>query len=355
MRFVKIVEPDDGDTFEKRVKNTFNSLLKENKDKHIVTLEIFVNSAHAEAFNDEYDCIQEAIKTVFKSKIPASSVLYTPICNGSEFTIHYQMYDNDEVIEYKTLLTHHYVTAKNKNGIALYSGGIAFNEDSLLFSTQRCFDLAEQILMAEDMNFGHIYRQWNYIPSTKQTSAQKQPYKDELSVFDEIQDFYYEEALFINGKSLSSNTHHFNDRPLINFIAFAADEKNSKPDAKQEISWTNNHTDIKVKHPIDGRPELWFSTLPNLDVKSDSKNEQDIEKQTIQSLKSIVELLNTSQTLFNPKLTQSFLKVSIREGQDYKKVEELVKSSLPQIQTLFVNCVPNNPASLVEMEGLLLW
>lgn len=358
MRFVKIVEPDDGDTFEIRVKNTFNSLLKENKGKHIIALEIFVNSAHIEGFNDEKDCIQEAIKTVFKNKIPASSILYTPICNGSEFTIQYQMYDGDFEIAYKTLLAHPYVTVKNKTGIELFTSEIAFNEDTLLFSAQRCFDLAEQILMAEDMNFGHIYRQWNYIPNSKQTTQQKQLGKEALSVFDEIQDFYYEDALFINGKPISNNVNYANDTLLINFIAFAADENNSEAEPKQDINWLNNHSDLKVKRPIANTPELWFSTTPRVthgasDHKTQQLQKQDIEKQTIQHLKSIVGLTKASQTQLNAGATLRFLRVSVNQGQDYKKVKELIIVSLPQIQTLFVNCIPNNSSLLVEIEGLI--
>lgn len=358
MRFVKIVEPDDGDTFEIRIKNTLNSFLKENKGKHIVKLEIFVNSAHIEAFNDEKDCIQQAIKTTFKNKIPASSIFYVPICNGSEFTIMYQMYDDNLEIEYKTLLAHPYVIVKYKTGIELFSGGICFNEDSLLFSAQRCFDLAEQILMAEDMHFGHIYRQWNYIPSAKQTTQRTHLDKDGLSVFDEIQDFYYEETLFTNGKPISNNIHHVHDTLLINFIAFAADENKSKAEPKQDISWLNNHTDLKVKRPIDGATELWFSTKPTLAIAASDNNtqqlqKQDIEKQTIQHLKCIVELTKASQSQLNTEAALSFLKVSVSQGQDYKKVEELIKGSLPQIQTLFVNCIPNNPTLLVEIEGLI--
>lgn len=221
MRFIKIVEPDDGNTFEIKVTNTLRSLLKNNKDNPIVKLEIFVNSAHLEAFNDEHSYVQETIKAVFTNKIPAFSILYVPASDNLEFTVRYQTCDGNENVEFKTLLAHPYVTVKGETGMELFSGGISFKEDSLLFSAQRCFDMAEQILMAEDMNFGHIRRQWNYIPSAKQTAKGEHPIKDELTVFDEVKSFYYEEALFINGQPLNSNLHHFNDTLLIDFIAFA--------------------------------------------------------------------------------------------------------------------------------------
>ena len=67
MRFVEIVEPDDGDTFEMKVRNSFNSLLKENKGKHIVELKMFLNSVHIDAFTDEKNYVEEAIKTIFKN------------------------------------------------------------------------------------------------------------------------------------------------------------------------------------------------------------------------------------------------------------------------------------------------
>ncbi len=357
MRFVEIVEPDDGDTFEMKVRNSFNSLLKENKGKHIVELKMFLNSVHIDAFTDEKNYVEEAIKTIFKNKIPASSIIYTPISNGREFAIQYQIYDGNSEIEYKTLLAHHYVTAKSKTGTELFSGGISFNEDSLLFAAQHCFDFAEQILMAEDMNFGHIYRQWNYIPSVKQSTNHKHVNNDEVSIFNEIKDFYYEDALFTNGKPISSNIHHFNHTLQIDFIAFAGNVNNCKTD-KQDISWLNNLSDFKVKCPNNGSSELWFSSInKEAAAEFDSQNmqlpEQDIEKQTLQILKNIVELIKTCQTRLNSEAALIFLEVSVKLGQDDKKVEELIKNSLPQIQTLFVNCTPNNTVSLVEIEGLI--
>lgn len=348
MRFVEIVEPELGNTFEIRFENTLNSLLKENKDKHIVKLEVFVNNAHLKDFLENQDFIKDSLKTIFKDRTPAFTIVYLPICSGSEFTIQYQMYDGDVEIEYKSLLDHSYVIAKSEKGIELFSGGISFNETSLMLSAQRGLDLSEQILMAEAMHFGDIYRQWNYIPNAPQSTSQRSDNKDGLTIFEEIRSLYYDEELFINGQPLNNNIPHFSHNLLIDFMAFStyADDSIETYDS----SWLNAHNNLKTRIVFDGKQELWFSNLPLL---SDAYAEQnnDIEKQTIHILKNIAKLLETSKLNFNKDAKLCFIKVNIKPGEDYKKVEKHIKLSLPEVPNLLVGSNTTNSGMLVEIEG----
>ncbi|SMO58041.1 hypothetical protein SAMN06265379_10378 [Saccharicrinis carchari] len=360
MRVVKIKEAGKGNTFEIRVQTTLEAIINENKNKQIVKLDVTVNSVHSKNFTDEYDYVQETIKKVFKNKVPAYSILFSPICDDSEFTMQYQIYDMDVKIQYKTLLKHPYVTAESENGIEIFSGGISFQEDSLLFSAQRCFDLSEQILMAEDMNFGHIHQQWNYIPTPHPNTDTPVEAQDGLQLFNEVQNFYYEPPLFVNGKPLARNRYNYNATLLIDFIAFAVnnDVVTTKEIPKAAMDWVNDHPGLNSKQVVDGKNELWFTSSPGNKLAADNeaigKSNKDIEQQTLQSLKSIVSLKDSSHTHLHTKGEFSYLKVTVDQREDYTKVEELIKSSLPGINVFFVNGISHQSDVLVELEGLII-
>ena len=346
MRVVKRVNATEGKTFEERVKKTLHSLIAKNNDNHIVKLDIYVNSTDLVQFKEEYECFADIIQTEFKNKIPAHSIIYQPLLGNDEFVILAQMYEQSTVeVQYKTLLKHAYVTVKTENSFELFSGAIAFNEDSLLFSTQRCFDFAEQILMAEDLNFGHIYRQYNYIPNVSGASDYDRNKRANLNIFNEVKDLFFEEPLFINGKPLVSNLNNCDSALVIDFNAFQQENMD------QQVGFNENllSESLNAKLIFNDINEFWYYTKPEL-----SSSYSDIEKETIASLKNIFLLKEAANITFDQtKKNFKFIKVFIKESYDNMQLEETILKLLPDTEIILFksDILPAN--SNIEIEGML--
>lgn len=315
MRIVKFISAKAGNTFESRIKNTLHHILKEDNKQAIVKLDIIINNEVEEEFNEEYECFVETMKTVFKDKMPAHSIVFQHIPGNEEFVIHYQVYENTN-IQYKKLLNHHYVTVKHDAGIELFSGAISFKEDSLLFSAQRCFDFAEQILMAEDLNFGHIYRQWNYIPQINGLSDYDRQKRANIYIFNEIKNIFFEEALLINGNPLESDINNLDRRLSIDFNALGPYPENTHTKLKDKENYTQENTGIKSKFIYNDSHEYWFTSASDHDHIS-----HDIEQQTIQTLKNIFTLKEKYKVEPNIQDHCKFIKVKIKNSEDCKTVK----------------------------------
>ena len=342
MRVVKLISGIEANTFERRVQETLLTLIKKSNGHHIAKLDIFVNSRSEEQFNEEYDFLVDSIKTEFKNKVPAHTVLHQPLLTDDEFVILAQMYEPSAYeVQYKTLLKHSYVTVKNENVLEVFSGAIVFKEDSLLFSAQRCFDFAEQILMAEDLNFGHIYRQWNYIPEITGVSEYDRSQRANLKIFNEIKDLFYEEALFTSGKPLNSNLNNLSDSLIIDFNAIQQQNNPTAPDFYKTVF------DEKIEARIVNK-ECWYLAKPNTTPTTD------VEKQTIEALKNIFSLKDSADVNFEQNADNfTFLKVFIKDGATESSVQTTVKEILPETDIVLIKSKTLPLNTIVEIEGLL--
>ncbi|MGQ1785595.1 MULTISPECIES: hypothetical protein [unclassified Saccharicrinis] len=347
MRIVNLISAQAGNSFKNRVKNTLHHILKSSDGTSIVKLDFIVNNSDPDHFNKEYECIENALKNVFKDKIPAFSIIFQNICNNEEFVIQYQLYDKAEV-QYKKLLNHYYVTVKHGAGLEVFSGAISFKEDSLLFSAQRCFDFAEQILMAEDLNFGHIYRQWNYIPELNGSSDYDHHERGNLHIFNEIKNFFYEEALFVNGKPLVNNIHNLGDTLVIEFNAFAKFREAASSKLNLDDNTLIEDKGIKSKFIYNGNNEFWYTSISDL-----NQIPADIEQQTIQTLKNIFSHKDICKLALNVQNHFKFIRVNIKNNEDYNRVEEIVRGLLPDVETVITSREFHQHNSLIEIEGLI--
>ncbi len=344
MRFIKLINALEGNSYESRVRNTLQSLLKSNTDNYIVKLDVIINSNGPSSFDEEYNCVKETIVDIFKKKIPAFSIIYQPLCTNTEFTIQYQIYNKSTDVHYKNLLNHPYVTVKHEGGLEVFSGAISFKEDTLLFSAQRCFDFAEQILMAEDLDFGHIYRQWNYIPKINGSSAYDHKERKNINIFNEISNFFYEETLLINGKPVISNINNKNNTLLLDFNAF--EENTDKKLSNFDLSELSPKLNIELIY--NGSNECWFKSNSNTESLS-----LDIEHQTIQILKSISALKDICKADMDIDKQFNYIKVTISKSEDCTRVEELITGLLPNVEIFMVKSESNHSNALVEVEGII--
>ncbi|WP_066630261.1 RidA family protein [Labilibacter marinus] len=344
MRVVKQASARGDKSFENKIKDTLESLIKQYKEYNLAKLDIFVDNAICKENKQIGLSISSIIKDLFKSNSPAFIVHTLDICDNSDIYICAQIFEKSESeIQYKTILKHPYVVIKSNNSTEVLSGSIRFQEDSLLFSAQRCFDFAEQILMAEDMNFGNIYKLCNYIPDINGSSNYENTQRGNLHIFNEIKGFFFEENLFTHGKPIISNRDNSAGSLVIDFNAII--QNNESTDLSIEQNAKINSDIINCKSVGNVSNNYWFSSNKDFEIKSD-----DIEQQTIEIIKAITSLQNNIK---GESAALKFINVNIKNKDDFKCVNEIITGIFPDTPIIIYTSDDFKNNLLIEIEGLI--
>ncbi|MCW3785144.1 hypothetical protein [Plebeiibacterium sediminum] len=353
MRNYKIFNLQEGESFVSRVKSTFLEIQKQLADKTITKLDIHIHSTNAETFKDECDILSAAIKESFKNKIPATTFISNHPADNNDVLISCQFYTHSsEKINFKKILDHHYVTIEHKNGIELISGGIHFNENSILLNIQRAFDFAEQLLMAEDMNFGHIVRQWDYITAINENSEYDGSSKNNLEIFNEIKSFFLEESLFKNGYPSVSDNGIYQGGIVIDFMAFNNYEHFTSVNIKSDYYLPFSD---QAKYLYTDKDEVWISgSCLNYDTS------KDIEKQILKALEETFKLIENKNLVasninipepYNFKDGFKLIKAYVRHESYNKEVKDIIHSVLPNTECIIINTEFYSKDKLIEIES----
>ncbi len=353
MRNYKIFYLQEGASFATRVKSTFLEIQTQLANKTVTKLEIHIHSDNTDSFREECKLLNVIIKESFKNKIPATTFISNNPANNEDVLISCQYYsDQNEKINFKKILDHHYVTIEHKNGVELISGGIHFNENSILLNMQRAFDFAEQLLMAEDMNFGHIIRQWDYIPAINENSDYDGTLKNNLEIFNEVKSFFLEESLYKNGYPSVSDNGVYLGGIVIDFMAF--NNYNSFSSINIDSDYYLPFSD-QAKYLNIENSEIWISgSCLNYDTS------KDIEKQTLKALEETFKLIDNkyiNELNINIPEPYSFkdgfklIKAYVRHESYNTKVKDMIHSVLPNAECVIINTEFYNKNKLIEIES----
>ncbi|WP_430814272.1 hypothetical protein [Carboxylicivirga sp. RSCT41] len=166
------------------------------------------------------------VSEVFKDKIPANlfvakeladdatkALLKFCICDEKSFTI-----------EYKEFQKFNYCVVKNNEETILISGGISFDQSGdKLRLVQSTFDFMEQLLDHEEMHFGHVSCQTNFINDIQGKKADTTTGWTNVQTINEIRTLYFDPNLFKHGYPLQHTMNSDTDGFVIDFIAAVKD------------------------------------------------------------------------------------------------------------------------------------
>lgn len=329
MRLIKLETANEGRTFEEKIAYSINSIEKKNSNYHILKLTFFVNSQNKEQYQDENETIYKIIKTYFKENTPAITVLPLPTSSSEVFTIESLLHIKTEgKVYYKKLFNHNYTTVEFNNSTELFSGAISFNETDSLYGLQKTLDFAEQILDAEEMTFDALYKQNNYINAINQ---------EKLTTFQDILNFYYGEAKFINGRPINTfiGTEHCNltiDICALNY----GDEETAHKDIG-ELKYINAAEPVIIAFKNSDKDDIELQTLQILhQLFSELDNlETDIEKETFRKEKF--------------KLIKAFVK----NKSDIKNVNLNLNETFPTTPKLIIVANSAYKNQLIEIESIV--
>ena len=106
----------------------------------------------------------------------------------------------DAKVHLRSVSGHPYIVLEKNNNKKLYASGLcgSFGE-SIKEQSQSAFELAENILQEEGLEFSDIIRQWNYIENITQTVQQDSETFQHYQIFNDVRSLFYNKAAFSKG------------------------------------------------------------------------------------------------------------------------------------------------------------
>ncbi len=345
MRGFKVFKLEDGIHFEEKIQYVLLKVFKELNSKHIIKLDIFLALDDKEEYQSLIQYIKDSVHQIFQNKIPALTILPNNSQSDEGFVLKCQHIEKQDArVDFKKILDHHFVTIEYDNAKEIISGGIYFEEDNFIMSSQRSLDFAEQILMSENMNFGDIYKQNNYVSDINE---------NDVSSYIQVQELFYDESLFKKGFPIISTTGTFLNGLVIDFQAIKSNE---------DLSFYMHHHS-ESNNSISGRflnlqsKEIWISNCTGIQHKT-----IDIEKQTLNAFENLFDFIqeknilnNNFVTLKNSNLKESIKMIDafVHNNEDMPAVEDIINSVFPDIPKSIIHAPNRNKNVLVELESYI--
>ncbi|MBC8180183.1 hypothetical protein H8E88_03580 [candidate division KSB1 bacterium] len=174
---------------------SFNSVVKQT---------IFMNTKNNEEYKKRKNFLKSILTEYYGDLLPPTSFIGQPPEDQQEYAIELILLNekqNDINLERKSINGIFYSVINYKNTKEVYAGGLTaeFDSYSTLLSSRNAFDLMEQILTAENLTFGDVVRQWNYIEGIIDQQFNKEGIQQNYQIFNDVRSIYYSKANFDNG------------------------------------------------------------------------------------------------------------------------------------------------------------
>ena len=203
---VFIVDERFSGALESVLEQSVSKLIKDVKEAgsaldEIVKLTVFLKTEDEGEISDMKVELAEMLKKEFGQNIPAFMILSQPSLSGNDILLEAIFVEKGAKIkiERNTFNKHSYVVlySGKKSPRLIISGGITSPDDGdFVFECQRVLDLAEQLLLKEDLDFSHITNQSNYVPSLFSQSKYGNTNIENIRIFEKIRGLYFSTGMF---------------------------------------------------------------------------------------------------------------------------------------------------------------
>jgi len=160
----------------------------------IFKLNIFVYAEDIENFQVKKQFISNALSNIFGEFCPAFAILAQSPERPFNLNIEIGIINSSDLkIEYRKYKGFPYTIIENDNCKQLWSNGITDSNPDLSTETSsiKAFEIVRQMLLAENMTFDHIVRQWNYIGNILHTGQKDQLLIQHYQIFNDVRNAYY--------------------------------------------------------------------------------------------------------------------------------------------------------------------
>ncbi|MDO5571636.1 MAG: hypothetical protein Q4F97_09285 [Bacteroidales bacterium] len=352
------------------------------KHKNVLRIVLFGNPNDNNEYLNHLSIANNLLSKYFSLNAPILSYVAQKPLGGVSLAAEFHILDvNDKVsTSYLSYNNTKYIRIDGENESQLILGGIQASNIDLDVKSQsdEAFETVYAIFEKENFRINSIVRQWNYLENITGIIDNKQIYQE---FNDSRSEFYSKESwekgypsatgigMSNGGMVIDINAVAvLNDRvtvePIDNRLQISAHDysKNILVGEKNKNKTTPKFERAKCVYQINEKPEnfcngnLYISgTAAIRGEHSISKN--DIKEQTIVTIENINELVNENNRLLkNRNISEcsnlSYLRVYIKNEQDYYSANEILKSIFPTIDIAYVKADVCRDELLIEIEGV---
>ncbi len=373
-------------SLENQVKQALTSLKRDIQEKgynikSIIKLNVFIKTDGEVEFFEIKEEIETLISKLFPENIPAYTIISQPPLAGNSILLEGYVLEKKAglKIERYKLSKHHYVVVSYSKGKRreIYSGGITIDKSrDFISDCQNAFDFAEQLLMKEDMNFGNIVRQWNYIPSILSVNKFENGSLQNYQIFNDIRALYFDPEMFKNGFPAATGIGANYGSVIIDFIAVNSEDETTVIPIKSPVQQNAYSYSEKVlegealsgesgkKPPLFERGKLVSYTDRNyvfISGTASIKGENtistgDVEEQTKITIDNIKELtvkknMESIGVAGDDTPTYDYVRVYMKNRTDFKVVKKIVEQQMKVKDIIYVEADICRNNLLVEIEA----
>lgn len=380
-----IILPKSGKEFTEQLSDCLRqvSQLTDSQESRIVQQSFFINAMDNTAYLERHGIITREVDKA-ESK-PSTSIIAQPPAAGQELSM--------ELILVSELSADAQLTYRNEQGISytkltynshteLYAGGISPTrpQDPFIDQVEKGYQLMEAILNREGMNFADIARQWNYVEEILSIHDRGEDHIQNYQVLNDVRTRYYGKSDFTRGYPAATGIGMNAGGIVLEIYAIKADKaldiipiKNPKQvDAynyseKVLVGDAIEHARKKTTPKFERAKFVGFGGKGTIYISGTAsiQNEVtlglgDVEVQSKITIENITNLI-AAETLKSVHVSQlpgerdyTFVRIYIKNQQDYQKVKQLCDSYYGDIPLHYLIADVCRDNLLLEIEGVVM-
>ncbi len=348
--------------------------------KNIISINLFLLSENSGDFYKQRSKVDACLPEEIRTQIPLAYLAQAP-ADGKKVSMEVHLIPslNGSEIVSKSIEGHNYMVVTKTSGekLVIANGINAKNSShSILEDSEWVFAVMERILQSEGLNFGSIFRQWNYIEEITAVDMDGEIENQHYQIFNNVRSKYYSKAEFTSGYPAATGIGTLSGGVVVSF--YAANSKGLKVisvenplqraafdyteevligDAEYEGFCKSTPKFARAKFVENAISKQIFisGTASIRDEKTIAEN--DVVRQTEVTIDNIEKLIS-EETLsaIDKNLTVlpalDFFRVYIKNPSDFRLVKETCEKRWPNITGIYVVSDVCRENLLVEIEAL---
>jgi enamine deaminase RidA (YjgF/YER057c/UK114 family) len=312
---------------------------------------------------------------LFQKSIPSTSVIAQPPAD-SVLVLAEILLSNHEnsVVNYRVYEGINYTILEYNGNREIYAGGISsFTlNDKTDIQIEKSYQLLSEILLSESMRFNDIVRQWNYIEEILRIDTYEGEEVQNYQSLNNVRSRYYERCEFPNGFPAATGIGMNAGGIILEIYALSGDSRHRIVPLRNPLQTdAYNYSEKLMVGRERSTPKFERAKYVERDFMrtifisgtASIQNEEtvgngDIVQQTtltVQNIKSLIGLVNLTNSVKGLDITSvgiEFLRVYIKKGVDYSRVQEVVRQQFGDIETVYLIADICRSNLMVEIEGI---
>jgi len=354
--------------------------------KKILKLTFFIKAEDNPDFYKTKAALYTALQDLFPENTPAVSFIAQPPEQERHLALEataLRCSSQDVSVLYKSLDDISYTLVQYPDHREIYAAGLTIGNRSseILSQSQGAFEILLKILSAEDMDFGSIVRQWNYVEDIVGGTTGEEGERQNYQVFNDVRTTFYAQSAFKHGYPSATGIGANAGGIVLESIALDADRSLkimplSNPQQQDAHRYSQ---EVLVGVPISSVSQKTSPKFERAMLVSDNnsgliyvagtasiRGEEtvgigDVEAQTLTTIENIAELTskeNLKQAGFQAESAAepfSYLRVYVKHAPDIPRVKNICEQAYGKIPSLCVVSDICRDELLVEIEGAVFY